>query len=98
MDTQQVENQYLCPHQHQWHNQWNNPEERNHFNHLKAQKNKILVQSEQQDQDQDGTQELPSGIQLRTPTHGSGASLEELQLKEMLCDPANYPKDLPIVY
>ena len=40
----------------------------------------------------------PSGIQLRTPTLGSGASLEELQLKEMLCDPVNYPKDLPIVY
>ena len=40
----------------------------------------------------------PSGIQLCTPTHGLGVSLEELQLKEMLCDPANYLKDLPIVY
>ena len=39
----------------------------------------------------------PSGIQLCTPTPGPGVSLEELQLK-MLCDPANYPKDLPIVY
>ena len=40
----------------------------------------------------------PSGIQSCTPTLVLGASLEELQLKEMLCDPANYPKDLPIVY
>ena len=40
----------------------------------------------------------PSGIWLLAPTLGPGASLEELQLKEMLCDPANYPKDLPIVY
>ena len=40
----------------------------------------------------------PSGIQLHTPTLGLGASLEELQLNEMLCDPMNYPKDLPIVY
>ena len=40
----------------------------------------------------------PSGIQLHTQTPDPGASLEELQLKEMLCDPVNYPKDLPIVY
>ena len=40
----------------------------------------------------------PSGIWLCTPTLGPGGSLEELQLKEMLCDPANYTKDLPIVY
>ena len=40
----------------------------------------------------------PSAIWLHTPTPGPGGSLEELQLKEMLCDQANYPKDLPIVY
>ena len=41
---------------------------------------------------------IPSGIQLCTPTLGPETSLEELQLKEMLYDPANGPKDLPIVY
>ena len=35
---------------------------------------------------------------MLTPTLGPGASLEELQLKAMLCDPLNYPTDLPIVY
>ena len=40
----------------------------------------------------------PSEIQLCTPTPGQGMSLEELQLKEMLGDPLDYPKDLPIVY
>ena len=40
----------------------------------------------------------PSGILLHTPMHGPGASLEELQLKEILCDPANYQEDLPRVY
>ena len=40
----------------------------------------------------------PGGIRLCTPTHGPGACLEELQLKEMLCDPARYPEDVPKVY
>ena len=40
----------------------------------------------------------PRGIWLCTPTHGPGASLEELQLKEMLCDLTRYQEDLPKVY
>ena len=34
----------------------------------------------------------PRRIWLLTLTPGPGVSLEKLQLKEVLCDPANYPR------